>query len=45
MEKKLPPEVKVRYLYADGELEGGERLRATDPIWSMEIYNTVCSII
>ena len=35
----IPPEVKVRYLYADGELEGYERRRATDPILSMEIYD------
>ena len=30
-EIRLPPGVKVRYLYAEGELEGGgERHRATD---------------
>jgi len=34
----LPPDVKVRYLYQPGELEGGERRRATDPIWSLETY-------
>jgi len=38
-EKRLPAEVKVRYLYAPGELEGGEKRRATDPIWSMEMYD------
>ena len=32
-EKKLPPQVNVRYLYQPGELEGGGR-RATYPIWS-----------
>ena len=29
---------KVRYLYALGEVEGGDRKRATDPIWSTRIY-------
>ena len=37
-EKKLPPLVNVRYLYYPGELEGGGR-RATDPIWSLKVYN------
>ena len=37
-ERKLPPLVNVRYLYYPGELEGGER-RATDPIWSLKVYN------
>ena len=37
-EKKLPPQVHVRYLYYPGELEGGGR-RATDPIWSLKVYN------
>ena len=36
--KKLPPRVNVRYLYQPGELEGGGR-RATDPIWSLKVYN------
>lgn len=30
--------VPVRYLYAPGEIEGGERRRATDPIWSLKVY-------
>ena len=34
----LPPGVKIRYLYQPGELEGGERRRATDPIWSLDTY-------
>ena len=38
-EKKLPPQVYVRYLYQPGELEEGGR-RATDPIWSLKVYNT-----
>ena len=29
---------KVRYLYSPGEVEGGDRKRATDPIWSTRIY-------
>ena len=36
-EKKLPSGVSVRYLYQPGELEGGHR-RATDPIWSLNVY-------
>ena len=38
-EARLPPGVKVRYLLFPGEDEGGNRRRATDPIWSMEIYD------
>ena len=37
-EKPLPYGVQVRYLYAHGELEGGQRYRATDPIWSLKTY-------
>ena len=37
-EKKLPSIVNVRYLYQPGELEGGVK-RATDPIWSLKVYN------
>ena len=37
-EKKLTPQVNVRYLYQPGELEGGSK-RATDPIWSLKVYN------
>ena len=36
-EKRLPASVKVKDLNADGELEGGERHRATNPVWSLEI--------
>ena len=36
--------VKLRYLYAPGELEGGERRRATDPNWSLETY-TIDSVV
>ena len=37
-EKKLTPQLNVRYLYQPGELEGGGK-RATDPIWSLKVYN------
>ena len=37
-EKKLPPQVNVRYLNQPSELEGAKR-RATDPIWSLKVYN------
>ena len=36
-EKKLHSGLSVRYLYQPGELEGGRR-RATDPIWSLNVY-------
>ena len=36
-EKKLPSNVKVRYLYQPGEMEGGTK-RATDSIWSLKVY-------
>jgi len=36
-EKKLPSNVKARYLYQPGELEGGTK-RATDPVWSLKVY-------
>ena len=35
--QKVPSGVGVRYLYQPGELEGGRR-RATDPVWSLEVY-------
>ena len=38
-EKRLPSGVQVRYLLSPGEDEGGERRRATDPIWSIEVCN------
>ena len=44
-EKRLPPGVLVRYLYAPGEGEGGEKRRATDPIWSLEIYDLIRSVV
>ena len=39
-EKKLPPLINVRYFYQPGELEGGTK-RATDPIWSLKVYQVV----
>ena len=36
-EQKVPSGVGVCYLYQPGELEGGRR-RATDPVWSLEVY-------
>ncbi|MEW7976220.1 MAG: DDE-type integrase/transposase/recombinase, partial [Candidatus Sedimenticola endophacoides] len=36
-EQKVPSGVNVRFLYQPGELEGGRR-RATDPVWSLEVY-------
>ena len=35
----------MRYLYSPGEGEGGERLHATYPIWSLEIYDLSCSVV
>ena len=35
--------MSVRYLYQPGELEGGGR-RATDPIWSLKVFNIERSI-
>ena len=37
-EERLSPFAKVRYLFSPGEYEGGERRRATDPVWSLEIF-------
>ena len=42
-EKRLVSSVNVRYLYAPGELEGGGR-RATDPNWSLKVFNISKSI-
>ena len=36
--QKLPSDVLVRYLYQPGELEGGQRRRATDAAWSLQSY-------
>ena len=42
-EQKIPSGVGVRYLYQPGELEGGRR-RATDPVWSLEVYQLARSV-
>ena len=39
-ERRLPLDAMVRYLYAPGELEGGKRLRATDPIWCVTSHQS-----
>ena len=44
-EKRLPPGVEVRYLYSPGEGEGGDKRRATDPIWSLEVYDIARTVI
>ena len=44
-EERLPGGVKVRYLYAPGEEEGGEKRRATDPIWSLDIYDISKAVV
>ena len=42
-EKRLDSSVNVRYLFSPGELEGGGR-RATDPNWSLKLFNISTSI-
>ncbi|CAH3031737.1 unnamed protein product [Pocillopora meandrina] len=37
-EKRLDSSKNVRYFFATGELEGGQR-RATDPMWSLNVFN------
>ena len=44
-EERLPPGVKVRLLFNPGEDEGGEKRRATDPIWSLETYDLSRSVV
>ena len=44
-EKRLSPLVQVRYLLAPGEAEGRERRRATDPIWSLGVYDLSRSVV
>ena len=43
-EKRLDSSVNVRYLFSPGELEGGVR-RATDPNWSLKVFNISSSIV
>ena len=42
--KILGHDVLVRYLYANGELEGGNHRRATDPIWSVTTHTISSSM-
>ena len=42
-EQKLPSGVGVRDLYEPGDLEGGRR-RATDPVWSLDVYRVGHSV-
>ena len=44
-EVRLPPGVLVRYLYAPGEGEGGQMRRATDPIWSLGVWELSRSVV
>ena len=44
-DQQLPPSVKVRYLFAPSGGEGGEKRRATDPLWSLEIFDLSRSIV
>ncbi|EDO36626.1 predicted protein [Nematostella vectensis] len=44
-EVRLPPAVKVRYLLAPGEDEGGDNRRATRPVWSLNIYDLSRSVV
>ena len=43
-EKRLDSSKNVQYLYATCEPDGGQR-RATDPIWSLKIYNIENSLV
>ena len=44
-EVRLPPGVKVRFLFAPGEDQGGEKKQATDTIWSLETYDLSRSVV
>ena len=43
-EKILPAGTEVHYLFQPGELEGGT-LRATDPIWSLKVYEVARAMV
>ena len=43
-EKRLESSNNVGYLFAAGELEGGQR-RATDPIWSLKVHDIEKSLV
>lgn len=44
-EERLPAGVRVRYLYQPGEYEGGDKNRATDPKWSVGVYDIVRTVV
>ena len=44
-ERRLPSDVMLRYLYAPGNLEGGERRRATDPICSVTSHQVERAVV
>ena len=43
-EKRLESSKSVTYLYAAGELEGGQR-RATVSVWSLKVFNIEKSLV
>ena len=45
VDAEICPHASVRYLYQAGELEGGGKRRATDPIWSVDIHKIDYHII
>ena len=45
VDTEICPHANVRYLYQAGELEGGGKRRATDPIWSVDIHKINYHII
>ena len=45
VDTEICPQANVRYLYQPGELEGGGKRRATDPIWSVVIHKIDYHII
>ena len=44
-EMRLSPGVQIRYLLAPSEYEGGDRQHATDPIWSIGIFDVGRSVL
>lgn len=45
VDAEICPYANVRYLYQPGELEGGGKRRATDPVWSVDIHKIDYHII
>ena len=44
-EMRLPTGVQVRYIYARGEYEGGDKRRVTDPIWSIGVFDVERAVV